>query len=234
MTAQQIQPYPDRLAELEFLAGDTGLMDELRARKRAENDKKRSALAAELAALPDSSRELTALAKDFERARAAFDVARTVFKASERVMKEKQSAYLMTRMARDGEPQRLLNELLKTAPSELREALEDISFASELLRCAVRIDETSDRTWMGARITRVTSNVAAISDARAQLDDAREAVLALMKNGTIPSAEAVKRGAAILEAAMVPVFAFVDQRRWDQRRSIAASDLVAEVSGFAN
>jgi len=228
----QKTPYVDRLAELESLVSDSGLLEDLKARKRTETDKTRSALAAKLAAMPDPSRELTALQKDAERAAAAFKASRLATQEFERVMHEKLSASIMTRMARDDEPQRILNELLRTAPSELKDFLDDIAFARELLRCAVRIDETSNRTWFGGRTKLTTTNVPAISDARAQLDDARESILDLMKNGTVPSAEAVKRGEAIMEEALRPLFAFVDQRRWEQRRIISASDLVAEVSGY--
>jgi hypothetical protein len=228
----QKTPYVDRLAELESLVSDTGLLDDLKARKRIETDKTRLALAAKFAALPDSSRERAASAKDSERATAAFKASHLATQDCERVMKEKQCAHVMMCMACEGEPQRLVNELLRTAPSELNAFLDDIAFAKELLRCAVRIDETNDRNWHGTRVKRVTSNVSVISDARAQLDDARESILDLMKNGTIASTELVKRGEAIMEEALRPLFVFVDQRRWEQRRTISASDLVAEVSGY--
>jgi hypothetical protein len=228
----QKTPYVDRLQELESIVSDSGLLEDLKSRRRIETDKTRLALAAKLAAEPDHSRELSALQRDAERATAAFKASHMATQEFERAMHEKLSASIVTRMARDGEPQRIWNELMRTAPSELKDFLDDIAFARELLRCAVRIEETSDRTWLGARIKRVTSNVSVISDARAQLDEAHDSILALMKDGTIGSAEAVKRGEAIMEEALRPLFAFVDQRRWEQRRTISASDLVAEVSGY--
>lgn len=224
-------PLPERLAALELLVNDTGLVDELKTRQRAETDKRRAALAAELKALPNNERQHTAFTKDAARTAAAFAVARTAYQEAERAMKEATARAAIGAMADEGARQAILTKLERSAPLELADALDDLSFADGLLRNAVRIDETANRSWTGARVKTVTSNIDAIGAARAQLAEAQGAIRELARDGLMPGDAMVTRCAEIVDAAMEPAFAFIPRKLWDLRRDKPGSDIVAELRG---
>ncbi|MBK3786437.1 hypothetical protein G3A43_40245 [Paraburkholderia aspalathi] len=225
-------PLPERLAALELLVKDTGLVDELKARQRAEADKRRAALATELKALPNRERELAALAKDAAHAHAALEKAVTEYREAERRDKEATARAVVAALADEGARQAILTKLERSAPPELADALDDLSFADGLLRNAVRTDETANRSWTGARVKAVTSNIDAIGAARAQLAEAQGAIRELARDGLMPSDAMVTRCAEIVDAAMKPAFAFIPRKLWDLRRDKTASDIVAEVRGY--
>ncbi|MCX4146759.1 MULTISPECIES: hypothetical protein [Paraburkholderia] len=226
------QPLPERLAALELLANDAGLVDELKARQRAETDKRRAALAAELKALPNRERELAALTKNAAYEHAALEKAATEYREAERRDKEATARAVMAALADEGARRAILTKLERSAPPELADALDDLSFADDLLRNAVRTDETANRSWTGARVKVVTSNIDAIGAARAKLAEAQGAIRELARDGLMPSDAMVTRCAEIVDAAMEPAFAFIPRKLWDLRRDKPASDIVAEVRGY--
>ncbi|MFM0263115.1 hypothetical protein [Paraburkholderia sediminicola] len=225
-------PLPERLAALELLVHDTGLVDELKARQRAEADKRRAALAAELKALPNPERRHSALAKNAARADATFVVALIAYQEAERQKKASVAALVVETMADEGKRQRILTELERNAPPELAEALDDLSFADTLLRNAIRTDEVMGRNWLGQRAYTVKSNCDAIASARKQISDAQGAIRELAHDGEMPGDAMVTRCAEILGAAMEPAFEFIPRKLWDLRRSKPGSDIVAEVRGY--
>lgn len=234
MANLQTQSQAERLSNLETLIAETGFEDELKARRRADIDKQRLALAVELAALPDPTRELLALNREAERARAAFEAARTAFQGSERQMQEALVRSVVTTSARAEAKQRILTDLERKAPFEVSSALDDLSFADELLRRALRIDEVADRTWTGHRVKRVTSNLDGITFARDRIDEAQRAILDLRHDGRMSSDEMVKRCTKIANAALEPAFEFIPKDKWELRRSGSPSDLIAIVAGYKN
>ncbi|AXL51521.1 hypothetical protein DSC91_004213 [Paraburkholderia caffeinilytica] len=229
---QQNNPLPERLAALELLVNDTGLVDELKARQRAEADKRRAALAAELKALPNRERELAALAKDAAHEHAALEKAATQYREAERRDKEATARAVIAALTDEGARQAILTKLERSAPPELADALDDLSFADGLLRNAVRTDETANRSWTGVQVKAVTSNIDAIGAARAQLAEAQGAIRELARDGLMPSEAMVTRCAEIVAAAMEPAFAFIPRKLWDLRHDKPASDIVAEVRGY--
>ena len=228
----QNQPQAERLAALELLVNDTGLVDELKARQRAETDKRRMELAAKLDALPNRERELANLAKDAARAHAAFEKAATEYHEAECRHKEATGRLVIATMSKEGERQHIVSELERAAPPELEDALDDLSLADNLLRSAFRVDEVADRNWLGQRVKKVISNVDGISAARKQIADAQQSIRELARDGRTPSAAMVSRCAEIVEAALQPAFEFIPVKLWDLRRSKPLSDIVAEVAGY--
>ncbi|HEX7913901.1 MAG TPA: hypothetical protein VF534_38295 [Paraburkholderia sp.] len=228
----QNQPLPERLAALELLVNDTGLVDELKARQRAETDKRRAALAAELKALPNNERQLTALTKDAARTAAAFVVAQTAYQEAERAMKEATARAAIATMADEGARQAILIQLERSAPPELADASDDLAFAHDLLRSAFRTREVVGRNVLGTRTRTVHSNGDDITSARKKVSDAQDAIRELARNGEMPGDAMVTRCAEIVDAALEPTFAFIPQKLWDLRRDKPGSDLVAEVAGY--
>ena len=226
------QPLPERLAALELLANDAGLLDELKARQRAETDKRRAALAAELKALPNNERQLTALTTEVTRTAAAFEVAHTAYQESERAMKEARACLVTGVMADEGARQAILTKLERSAPPELADALDDLAFADDLLRSTLRIDVVVGRNVLGTRTRTVKSNLDAIAAARKQISDAQDAIRELARNGLMSGDAMVTRCAEIVDAAMESAFAFVPRKLWDLRREKPGSDIVAEVAGY--
>lgn len=225
------QPLPERLAALELLANDAGLVDELKARQRAETDKRRVELAAKLDALPNPERELATLAKEAARVHAAREKAAADDREAERLDRETTGRLVMATMMKAGERQHILTELQRAAPPELEDALDDLSLADNLLRSAFRVDEVADRNWLGQRVKKVISNLDGISSARKQIADAQQSIRELAHDGRMPSAAMVSRCAEIVEAALQPAFEFIPVKLWDLRRSKPLSDIVAEVAG---
>ena len=229
---QQNQPLPERLAALELLANETGLVGQLKTRQRAEIDKRRTALAAELKALPNHERQHSALAKDAARAAAAFVAAQTAYQEAERTMKEATARVVTATMAHEGARQAIFTELERSAPSELADALDDLNFADNLLRDAIRTDVAAGRNWLGQRVHTVNSNLDAIASARKHVADAQGAIRELARDGLMPGDAITTLCAEIVDAAMEPAFEFIPRKLWDLRRSKAGSDVVAEVRGY--
>jgi hypothetical protein len=233
MTALQ-QSQADRLANLELLISETGFEAELKARRRADIDKQRLALSVALAALPNPERELAALSKEAARTRAAFEAARTAFQDSERQMMETMIRSNVTTSARAEDKQRILTDLERKAPFEVSDALDDLSLADELLRCAFRVDEVGDRNWLGQRIKKTISNVDDITVARDKINEAQRAILDLRHDGRMSSDEMVSRCKKIVDTALEPAFEFefIQKSKWELRRSRSLSDFVKETSGY--
>ncbi|RDK04483.1 hypothetical protein [Paraburkholderia lacunae] len=229
---QQNYPLPERLAELELLASETGLVEQLKTRRRAEIDKRRAELAAELKALPNPERRHAALAKNAARADANFVVALTAYQEAERQKKASVAALVVETMTDEGKRQHILSELERKAPPELADALDDLSFADTLLRDAIRTDEVMGRNWTGQRVYTVKSNCDAIASARKQVADGQSAIRELAHDGEMPSDAMVTRCAEILDAAMGPAFEFIPRKLWDLRHDKPGSDIVAEVAGY--
>jgi hypothetical protein len=227
-----MQPLPVRLAALESLIGETGLADELNARKRVDTDKRRADLASQLNALPNRDRELSALAKTATQARVAHEKAALELLDAERRDNEARARYVMASFQAEGKRNALLRELELNAPPELADALDDLSFADELLRAAVRTDVTEARTWIGAVVRKTTSNVEIIATARAHVAEATRAIHALAHDGTSPSDVLVARCGAILDAAIEPAFAIIPRDKWDLRRARPARDLMVETANY--
>ena len=227
----QNQTQAERLAELELLANETGLLDELKMRQRVEIDKRRMELAAKLDALPNPERELATLAKEAARVHAAREKAAAEDREADRLDKETTGRLVMATMMKAGERQHILTELERAAPPELEDALDDLSLADNLLRSAFRVDEVADRNWLGQRVKKVISNLDGISSARKQIADAQQSIRELARDGRTPSAAMVSRCAEIVEAALQPAFEFIPVKLWDLRRSKPLSDIVAEVAG---
>ncbi|MFM0011653.1 hypothetical protein [Paraburkholderia sediminicola] len=228
----QNQPQAERLAELELLANETGLLDELKTRQRAEIDKRRMELAAKLDTLPNPERELAILAKAAAHAHAAFEKAATEYHEAECRDKEATGRLVIATMSKEGERQHIVSELERAAPPELEDALDDLNLADNLLRSAFRVDEVADRNWLGQRVKRVISNLDGISSARKQIAAAQQSIRELAHDGRMPSDVMVSRCAEIVEAALQPVLQFVPAKLWDLRRSKPLSDIVAEVTGY--
>ncbi|MFC5428479.1 hypothetical protein ACFPTO_06630 [Paraburkholderia denitrificans] len=225
-----MQPLPVRLAALESLVSETGLADELHARKRADTDKRRADIAVQLNGLPNPERELAALAKSATQARAAHEKAALELLDAERRDNEARTRYVMASFQAEGKRNALLLQLELSAPPELADALDDLSFAGQLLRGAVHTDVTASRTWTGAVATKVTTNLDAIAAARDQLTEATRKIRALAHDGTLPSEVLADRCAEIMNAALEPAFAFIPRDKWDLRYERPASDLVVEVA----
>jgi hypothetical protein len=228
-----MQPLPARLAALELLVNETGLADELNARKRAEIDARRAELAAELKAFPNRERESAALAKEVTRTTAAFVAAQTAYVESERAMKEATTRAVIAQTVHEGARQRILTELERAAPHELADALDELSLADDLLRRAVRTDVIGSRNWLGKRVHNVTSNVDAIASARDAIAGGMRTIRELAQDGVMSSDAMVLRCIEILDATLEPAFAFIPREKWARRRSRPASDLVIEVTGYA-
>lgn len=230
---QPMQPLSVRLFELESIVNETGLLDELNARKRAELDERRAKLADELDVLPDCERELAGLAKDAARTKEASVVAMTAYHEAERASKQATARAVIARMTLEGARQRILTDLERAAPPELAEALEDLSFADTLLRVAVRTDMTLGRNWLGQRTERVTSNINEIAAAREMIAKGDRAILELAHNGRMGSADMIARCAELLASALELAFAFIPRDKWALRRARPETDFVAEMSGYA-
>jgi hypothetical protein len=226
------QPLPVRLAALESLVSETGLADELHARKRAETDKRRADIAAQLNALPNVDRELSALAKNATQARIAHEKAVVEHLDAERRDNEARTRYVMASLQADARRNALLRELELSAPPELADALDDLSFSGELLRNAVFTDVTASRTWTGAVVSKVTSNADAINTVRDRLVEATREIRALAHDGTLSSEVMVERCTEILNAALEPAFAFIPRDKWNLRRERPARDLSVEIAGY--
>jgi hypothetical protein len=224
--------FPERLAALELLANETGLLDELETRQRSETDKRRIALAAQLKALPKPERELAALSKNAERTVAHFKSVETAYHEAERAMKEARTRVAIATLAFEGEKQRILTELARNTPLELTEALDDLTFADTLLRAACRTDVTTGKNWLGQKVRAVHSNLTANASARKKLSDAEVTIRKLMHDGEIPSDALVNRCAEIVDAAMESAYEFIPRSLWDLRRSKPSADIVAEVTGY--
>lgn len=226
------KPFPERMEILEALVADTGLADELTAKQRAKLDARRAELAHEFKSLPDRKRERSALTNEAERAAVAFAAAKAACYEAEKSMLETRGRLAVWTMAESGARERILTELERTAPSELGEALDDLSDADELLRAAVQTDVFTEKNWLGARVGNVTTNMPEIKAARAKIAEAQRSVRALVHDGSIPSDELVPRARACVEEALQPMFEFVPRQKWETRRSRPHGDLLAEVAGY--
>lgn len=234
MANLQTQTQAERLSNLESLIAETGFEDELKARRRVDIDKQRVALAVAYDAIPDTARGAAARSKEMARTHAATAAARTVLHDCEHKEKEALIGCVMDVAADAGKKQSILTDLEHKAPFEVSLLLEDLSFADQLLRRALRIDSVADRTWTGHRVKRVTSNLDGISRARDQIDEAQRAILDLRHDGRMSSDEMVKRCTKIEDAALEPAFEFIPREMWDLRHSRSPSDLIATVAGYQN
>ncbi|HDR9799309.1 TPA: hypothetical protein QDC59_002901 [Burkholderia cenocepacia] len=223
---------PERMEILEALVADTGLADELAAKQRAKLDARRAELARELKAVPNPERELSALAKEATRTEADFIKAETAYRDAERAMVDARTRHVVTSQMHKGKRQRILTELERTAPPEVGEALDELSSADDLLRAAVRIDVFTEKTWLGARVGNVTTNMPQIKAARAKIAEAQRSVRALVHDGSLSSDELVPRARACVEEALQPMFEFVSSQKWETRRSRPHGDLLTEVAGY--
>ncbi|OXJ36015.1 hypothetical protein CFB82_12305 [Burkholderia sp. HI2714] len=228
------RPLPERIEALEALANDAGLTGELEAKQRAKVDERRAELARELKSLPDRKRERSALTNDAERAVVVFVAAKAAYHEAEKSMLETRGRLAVWTMTDSGERERILTELERTAPSEVGEALDDLSDADDLLRAAVRTDVFTEKNWLGARVGNVTTNMPQIKAARAKIAEAQRDVRALVHDGSISSEELVSRARMLVDAALEPLFDFVSRQKWETRRSRPHGDLLAEVAGYGN
>jgi hypothetical protein len=229
---QPMQPLTVRLSALELLVNETGLADELNARKRAELDERRVALADELDALPKAERELAGLAKEATRANEAFAAAAAACHEAERAMKQAIARSVIATMTRQGARQRILTDLERAAPPELADALDDLCFADTLLRFAVRTDVAVGRNWLGQRVESVTSNMNDIDAARNAIAEGDRAIRELAHDGRKRTAEMVARCAELLATALEPAFAFIPSEKWALRHARPGTDFIAEIAGY--
>jgi hypothetical protein len=94
-------------------------------------------IAAQLNALPDHDRELSALAKIAPQARVAHEEAALEHLEAERHNKEAPTRYVMESLQGEGKRNVLLRDLEMSASPELADAPDDRSFTDELFRMAV-------------------------------------------------------------------------------------------------
>ncbi|WP_371142189.1 hypothetical protein [Burkholderia cepacia] len=227
------RPFPERMEILEALVADTGLADELTTKKRAKEDARRADLARELKALPNPERELATLSKEATQAEANFIKAQAAYRDAEKAMVETRTRVVITAQMHDGNRQRILTELERSAPRALTEALDDLSFADDLLRAAVRVEVLSSRNWLGVQVTAVDSNMDGITTAREAISEAKRDVRSLMHESA-PYEELVAKAAAIVDAVTELAYPFIGRERWERRHSRPHGDMLTEVAGYKN